>query len=173
MNKKIFNKIKVLSHFIWLVLLIFIVSFVTYFYDNNKKTQSKILKETFNNIYLQKTFAKITSELEPRFITIDYKVKQGDTYESIINEINIPKKEKALFLKTIKKNKNLKILKLNQSIFFKIDRKNIPRIIEFKIEISKKKEIFFSRKRIEDNFIYKIVQKNLDKIISYKEGIIK
>tara|TARA_B100000686_G_scaffold348309_1_gene439040 strand:+ start:89 stop:1384 length:1296 start_codon:yes stop_codon:yes gene_type:complete len=172
MNKKIFNKIKVLSHFIWLVLLIFIVSFVTYFYDNNKKTQSKILKETFNNIYLQKTFAKITSELEPRFITIDYKVKQGDTYESIINEINIPKKEKALFLKTIKKNKNLKILKLNQSIFFKIDRKNIPRIIEFKIEISKKKEIFFSRKRIEDNFIYKIVQKNLDKIISYKEGII-
>ena len=172
MNKKIFNKIKVLSHFIWLVLLIFIVSFVTYFYDNNKKTQSKILKETFNNIYLQKTFAKITSELEPRFITIDYKVKQGDTYESIINEINIPKKEKTLFLKTIKKNKNLKILKLNQSIFFKIDRKNIPRIIEFKIEISKKKEIFFSRKRIEDNFIYKIVQKNLDKIISYKEGII-
>ena len=172
MNKKIFNKIKVLSHFIWLVLLIFIVSFVTYFYDNNKKTQSKILKETFNNIYLQKTFTKITSELEPRFITIDYKVKQGDTYESIINEINIPKKEKTLFLKTIKKNKNLKILKLNQSIFFKIDRKNIPRIIDFKIEISKKKEIFFSRKKIEDNFIYKIVQKNLDKIISYKEGII-
>ncbi len=127
MNKKIYNKIKVLSHFIWLILLIVIVSSVTYFYDNNKKNQSRLLKKTFSNIYLQKTLVKIASELKPRFLKINYKVKERDTYESIINKINIPKKEKKLFLETVKKNKNLKILKLNQTIFFKIDKRNFQK----------------------------------------------
>ena len=168
--KKINRKIKPFSHFIWLILLILIVSFVTYFFDNNKKKQSEIFKKTLDNIYLQKTFTKITSELESRFITIDYKVKQGDTYENIINGISISKAEKKLFLKTVTKNNNLKILKLNQNLYFKIDKRNTPRILEFKIEVSKKKEILFTRSIDEKIFISKIIEKNLDKVITYKEG---
>ena len=142
---KIRKKIRPLSHFVWLIILVLIVSFVTYFYDNNKKSQTQLLKNSFDNIYLQKTFAKITSELEPRFININYKVKQGDTYESIISEINISKNEKKLFIKTVTKNKDLKILRLNQNIFFKIDKRNDPKILEFKVEVSKKKELYFTR----------------------------
>ena len=168
--KKINRKIKPFSHFIWLILLILIVGFVTYFFDNNKKKQSEIFKKTLDNIYLQKTFTKITSGLESRFITIDYKVKQGDTYENIINGINISKAEKKLFLKTVTKNNNLKILKLNQNLYFKIDKRNTPRILEFKIEVSKKKEILFTRNIDEKIFISKIIEKNLDKVITYKEG---
>ena len=168
--KKINRKIKPFSHFIWLILLILIVSFATYFFDNNKKKQSEIFKKTLDNIYLQKTFTKITSELESRFITIDYKVKQGDTYENIINGINISKAEKKLFLKTVTRNNNLKILKLNQNLYFKIDKRNTPRILEFKIEVSKKKEILFTRNIDEKIFISKIIEKNLDKVITYKEG---
>ena len=168
--KKINRKIKPFSHFIWLILLILIVSFVTYFFDNNKKKQSEIFKKTLDNIYLQKTFTKITSGLESRFITIDYKVKQGDTYENIINGISISKAEKKLFLKTVTKNNNLKILKLNQNLYFKIDKRNTPRILEFKIEVSKKKEILFTRSIDEKIFISKIIEKNLDKVITYKEG---
>ena len=168
--KKINRKIKPFSHFIWLILLILIVSFVTYFFDNNKKKQSEIFKKTLDNIYLQKTFTKITSGLESRFITIDYKVKQGDTYENIINGISISKAEKKLFLKTVTKNNNLKILKLNQNLNFKIDKRNTPRILEFKIEVSKKKEILFTRSSDEKIFISKIIEKNLDKVITYKEG---
>ena len=41
------KKIKSLSHFIWLILLIIITSFVTYFYEANKKTQYKNLKISF------------------------------------------------------------------------------------------------------------------------------
>ena len=167
---KINRKIKPFSHFIWLILLILIVSFVTYFFDNNKKKQSEIFKKTLDNIYLQKTFTKITSGLESRFITIDYKVKQGDTYENIINGISISKAEKKLFLKTVTKNNNLKILKLNQNLYFKIDKRNTPRILEFKIEVSKKKEILFTRIIDEKIFISKIIEKNLDKVITYKEG---
>ena len=168
--KKINRKIKPFSHFIWLILLILIVSFVTYFFDNNKKKQSEIFKKTLDNIYLQKAFTKITSGLESRFIIIDYKIKQGDTYENIINEISISKVEKKLFLKTVTKNNNLKILKLNQNLYFKIDKRNTPRILEFKIEVSKKKEILFTRIIDEKIFISKIIEKNLDKVITYKEG---
>ncbi len=168
---KNFNrKIKAFTHFIWLILLILIVSFVTYFYDSNKKKQSDVFKKSLNNIYLQKTLAKITSELEPRFKNIDYKIKQGDTFESIINSIIISKSEKELFLKTVTNNKNLKVIRLNQNIFFKIDKRNKPKILEFKIEISKKKEILFSRSVDGKTFISNVIEKNLDKIIAYKEG---
>ena len=168
--KKINRKIKPFSHFIWLILLILIVSFATYFFDNNKKKQSEIFKKTLDNIYLQKTFTKITSGLESRFINIDYKAKQGDTYENIINGISISKAEKKLFLKTVTKNNNLKILKLNQNLYFKIDKRNTPTILEFKIEVNKKKEILFTRSIDEKIFISKIIEKNLDKVITYKEG---
>ena len=170
---KISRKIKPLSHFIWLVFLILIVSFVTYFYDYNKKEQSQVLKKTFNNIYLQKTFSSITSELEPRFLNINYKVKEGDTYESIINGINIPQKEKKLFLKAVTKNKNLKILRLNQNIYFKIDKRSSPKILEFKIEVSKKKEILFLKNIDNKSFTSKKIEKNLNKVIAFKEGVIR
>ena len=50
--KKLSRKIKPLSHFMWLIILILIAGSVTYFYDINKKEQSQILRKTFNNIYL-------------------------------------------------------------------------------------------------------------------------
>ena len=166
------RKIKSLSHFIWLILLIIITSLVTYFYELNRDTQYKNIKKTLNNIYFQKTFAKITSELENRYTEFQYIVKEGDNYESIINKIEITKKEKKLFLETVKKNKKIKILRPNQKIYFKIDRKNIPKIENFIIEISKKEEVKYTRDYEKNIFNSKILEKELTKIISYKESII-
>ena len=166
------RKIKSLSHFIWLILLIIITSLVTYFYELNKDTQYKNIKKTLNNIYFQKTFAKITSELENRYTEFQYIVKEGDNYESIINKIEITKKEKKLFLETVKKNKKIKILRPNQKIYFKIDRKNIPKIEKFIIEISKKKEVKYIRDYEKNIFNSKILEKELTKVIAYKESII-
>ena len=91
MLTKLKRKIKSFSHFIWLILLILTVSFVSYFYELNKKSQYKNLKKTLNNVYLQKSFAKLTSSLENRYSEIIYIVKEGDNYESIINTIEISK----------------------------------------------------------------------------------
>ena len=173
MIPKFKKKIKSLSHFIWLILLIIITSFVTYFYETNKVSQYKNLKKTLNNIYLKKTFAKITSQLEHRYSEFQYEVKEGDNYENIINSLAISKKEKKIFLQTVKKNKNIKILRLNQKIYFKIDKKNYPRIEEFRIEINKKKEIIYLRDFEKNTFNSQIVEKNLTKAIVYKESIIK
>ena len=145
MKNRILDKLREFTHFIWLILLIFIAVFVTYFYDTNKKNQIYYLKKSFNNIYLKKITNSLTSELNPRYITIDYIIQKGDTYENILESINIPNTEKKIILNNIKTIKEIKSLKLNQKILFKIDRKDEVRVVEFKIEIDKKKDVIFKR----------------------------
>ncbi len=171
-KNKIYKKIRDYSYFIWLILLISVATITTNFYDSNKKNQTNFLKKSLSNTYLIKSIKKITSELKPRYIELDYVVKQGDTYENIINNIKISKKEKKLFLETISKKKKLKVLRLNQKISFKIDRKIKTKIIEFKIEIDNKNEIYFVRNKVESSFTSKTIEKNLQKVIAYKEAII-
>ena len=172
MLTKFKRKIKSLSHILWLILLIIIIVFVTNVQQIHKNTQYESLNKTLNNIYFQKTFEKITSELEDRYTEFEYIVKEGDNYESIIYGIKIPQNEKKLFLETVKKNKKIKILRPNQKIFFKIDKKNNPNIKEFVIEINKKKEIYYSRDYEKNIFNSKILEKNFTKVIAYKESII-
>ncbi len=172
MFNKLKKKTKSFSHFIWIILLITISIFVTYLYDNNKKLQNEYLKKTLQNLYLQKVFTKITSKLENRYSEFQYIIKDGDSYESIIYGVKIPLNEKKLFLETVKKNKKIKILRPNQKIFFKIDKKNNPKLEKFIIEINKKEEIYYVRDYKKNTFNSKILEKELTKVISYKESII-
>ena len=173
MNKHIiYKKINDFIHFIWLIILILISTTTTYFYNINKKSQIEFFNKSLKNIYLHKFIKNITSELKPRYINTIHVVKQGDTYESIINNLKISEKEKKLFLKTVAKKKKLKVLKLNQKISFKIDRRGNEKILEFKIEIDNKNEIFFSRSQNNKIFNSTTIEKNLDKTITYKETVI-
>ena len=172
MLPKFKKKIKSLTHFVWLILLIIIAIFVTNFQQTSKNLQYKSLKKTLNNVYLQKTFEKVTSELKDRYTELEYIVKEGDNYESIIYGLEIPQNEKKIFLETVKKNKKIKILRPNQKIFFKIDKKNNPKIEKFIIEINKKKEIYYVRDYEKNIFNSKILEKELTKVIAYKESII-
>ncbi len=172
MITKFKRKIKSLSHILWLILLIIIIIIVTNFQQKNKNSQYGSLKKTLKNIYFQKTFSKITSELENRYIEFEYIVKEGDNYESIIYGIKIPENEKKLFLETVKKNKKIKILRPNQKIVFKIDKKYNPKIENFIIEISKKEQINYIRDYEKNIFNSKILKKELTKVIAYKESII-
>ena len=173
MKTKILDKLQQFAYFIWLVLLIFIALFVTYFYDTNKKKQIYLLQKSFHNIYLKKTIETITSELTPRYIEINYEVQKGDSYQNILDSIELPSSEKEKFLKTVKKQKEIKLLKQNQQVYFKIDRKNDIKIIEFRIEISKKKDIVFLRDVSLNKFSSKVIEKNLTRILKFKEGIIE
>ena len=174
MNKKIiFKIINKYSYFFWLIILIFLTVFITYFHNLNKKSQINYLNKSLKNTYLSNSIKKLTSELKPRYINIEYNVKQGDTYESIINNISIPQIEKKIFLNTVTKNKNINILKLNQKIFFKIDKKNKVKIVKFIIEIDKKKNILFEKSNDDKTYIAKIIEKNLIRTVTFREGIIK
>ena len=170
MLKKIKQKAKTHSHFIFLVFLIIATISVTYFYNNNKNSQNQSFKKTLSNVYLQKTFAKITSELQERYNEIEYTVEEGDNFESIINKIKLSKKEKKIFLETVKKNKEIRILKPSQKIYFKIDKKDILKIAEFRIQINKKKDIQFVKDFNSNKFNSYILEKKLEKVITYKES---
>ena len=171
-KRKILNKLKDYTYFLWLIFLILLTIFVTYFYDLNKKNQISYLNKSLSNIYLKNSIKKISSNLKPRYISLSYRVNEGDTYEKIINSFNLPEVEKRLFLKSVVKNKNIKILKLNQNIYLKIDKKDNPKIISFTIEVDKKKNILFQRSETNKEFIAKVIEKNLKKEVTYKEGSI-
>jgi len=173
MKTKIIEKLQEYAYFIWLILLIFIAVFVTYFYDTNKKNQIYHLQKSFDNVYLKKSFNALTSKLKPRYIEIDYIVQNGDNFESILDKIDLPISEKENFLITLKKQKKIKSLKKNQRIYFKIDRKEKVRIVKFKIEIDKKKDLEFLRFDNLKKFSTKIIEKNLSRVLIFKEGIIK
>ena len=171
-KSKKFKIIKPYSHFIWLILMISISFLVINFYDQNKKKQIEYLKKSLDNLYIHKSIKKITSNLKPRYENIDYITKSGDTYESIINKLNIGQKEKKLFIKSVAKNKSLKILRTGQKIYFKVDKMGNSKILEFKIETGKKNEMIFLRNLNKDSFTSKLIEKNFTKEIAYKESII-
>jgi len=173
MKNKILIKLQEFAYFIWLILLIFIAVFVTYFYDTNKKNQIFFLQKSFDNIYLKKSINSLTSHLKPRYIEINYEVQKGDNFENIIENIDLPPSEKEKFLNTVKRQKEVKSLKQNQKIYFKIDRKNNIKLIKFKIGINKKKDVIFLRDSNQNKFLSKIIEKNLTKLLIFKEGIIE
>ena len=173
MKTKIIEKLQEYAYFIWLILLIFIAVFVTYFYDTNKKNQIYLLEKSFDNVYLKKSINSLTSKLKPRYTEIDYIVQNGDNFENILDKIDLPISEKENFLGTVKKQKIVKSLKKNQRIYFKIDRKKNVRIINFKIEIDKKKDLEFLRLSNLEKFSKNIIEKNLTRVLIFKEGIIQ
>ncbi len=89
-----------------------------------------------------------------------------------MNRLDIDKEEKAILLKAILKEKELKILKINQKFTFKFDNLQKQKVKEFTIEIDKKNEIIFNKSNVENIFASKKIEKNYSKNLVYKETII-
>ena len=166
LDKLILNHIHILA----LVLLILISIFSTNYYSSYKKNQIAALENIIENIYLKKTTDLFINSLKPRFETINYIIETGDTFEKILNEINVPKNEKIKILKKISKFKFVNKLYKNQKISFKVDRKNPIKILGFSVQTSKTKTINFYRNTAIDDFEYKEIEKNLKQIIVFKEA---
>ena len=141
-------------------------------YSSNKIEQNEKIKSIFENIYLKKTLIEISKNLKPRYTFLEYNSKAGDTYETIVNKLNINKTEKKNLLSSILKEDDLKILRINQKFEFKFDNLNSRKIIEFKIETDNKNQILFTKSNNEEKFKSKKIQKNFTKRLVYKETII-
>ncbi len=166
------NNLKEYSIFFWLCLIALIGIFISIIYSNIKNEQSQVIKSSLENIYFKKTFEEITSNLKPRYTEVTFFSKSGDTYESIINKLNINKKEKEELLNSILKEKSLKILRINQKFIFKFDHLQKNKIVAFKIETDKKNEIVFKKSKTNSEFVSKKIKKNFKKELVYKETII-
>ncbi len=171
MNKiKLVKQIRNHIHLIGLIILLSASILAVNFYSTYKNNQIESIQKTLENIYLKKTAYSIIENLEPRYKTIDFKIENGDTFEKILNELDVPKNEKKKVLKKVSKFKFINNLYKNQKISFKVDRQNPVRILEFSVERSKTKTIKFTHNTKIDNFEYTEIEKNLTKIITHKEA---
>ena len=168
-----FNLIKDYSIFFWLILVAVIGVVLSATYSKNIEEQNLQIKGTLDNIYLKKTIKEITKNLEPRYTLINYISKTGDTYESILNQLDVKESEKKEILNTISKEKSLKILGINKKFSFKFDNLPDKKVKEFTIETDIKNEIlFFRSKKKKNEFKTKKINKNLRKKLVYKETVI-
>ena len=166
------NFFKEYSILFWIVFItvISVISFSIYSSDQIEKKQK--FQSTLNNIYLKKSVKELTTNLKPRYISVNYISKAGDTHESIINRLKINKEEKRKLLKLILEEKSLKILKINQKYTFKFDNLSNEKIIEFRIETDKKNEVLFKKLTNQNKFKSKKIKKNFEKSLVYKENLI-
>ena len=167
-----YQKYKEFSVFYWIVLVTILGILSIFIYKSTKIEQTKQVRSSLNNIYFQKTIKELVQSLQPRYTNKVYTSKAGDTYQSIINNLKIDKKEKELLLNTILKEKSLKILRINQKFSFKFDNLSSQKIIEFKIETDKKNEVLFKKSAKQNIFISKKIKKNFTKNLVYKETVI-
>ena len=152
-------------------MIIICISLSNYF-TNFKKKQNFEFQKLLENTYLNKTSLSIIENLDPRYEDIIVYVKRGDSFQKILNSIEIENNEKKKILKEVLKRKNIANLLEGQKIIFKIDKRRSERIIGLLIEVSKTKSITYSLDKNTNKFQYKEIQKSLKRFISYKESVI-
>ena len=171
MLKTFTHKIKKNFGIFSLVLLIIITALSTTFFNHKKNIKNQNFENFVDNIYLKKTLNYLINNLEPKYKKISHKVKSGETFDKILDDYSIDKKEIILIKKNLLEKFNINNLNTKQSIEFKIDQTN-NKIKEFVFQISNTEKIYLKRNINDDNFDQEVLSVKLDKKILYKENII-
>ena len=162
-----FKNIKILG----LLFLIFFTIAVALYVGHQKNQSAKKYNNFLNNIYLKKTLNEIINNLEPRYKKYKHKIKSGETFDKILNQYLIDKKEIKDIKESLIKKVNINKLNTNQKIQIIVDQTN-NKIKEFTFQISNKERIYLSRDNEDAKFNQKILTIKLDKKIIFKENTI-
>ena len=171
MFNKLKIKIKKNTEIFALSLLVLITIFSTTYYNYNKIKIYNNYKNTINNVYFKKTLDHIFNNLEPKYKKINHKILEGETFDKILENYLLSKKEISQIKVQLSKKVNLNKLNKNHKIIFTIDQSN-NLIKEFIFQISNTEKVFLSRDMGTDEFNSKILVTKLNKSIVYKENII-
>ncbi|WP_440677356.1 peptidoglycan DD-metalloendopeptidase family protein [Candidatus Pelagibacter sp. HIMB1587] len=171
MFKNLFSKIKKNIEISGLVLLIILTAISTSYFISTKKENLEIYDNFIDNIYFKKTLTHIVENLEPKYKKIKHKIKSGETFDEILENYLIQKKEILEIKSALKKKVNLNKLNTKQIIEFSLD-KTSNQINEFTLQISNKQKIFLVRDNTKNTFNDKIISIKLEKKIVYKENLI-
>ena len=171
MFNKLKSKIKKHTEIVALASLILITIVSTSYYNQSKKKIYKNYKNTINNVYLKKTITHFFNSLEPKFKKVIHTVNVGETFNSILEDYSIDKKEINEIKKTLTKEIDLNKLKKGQKIIFTIDQSN-NFIKDFILQTSNVKKIYLTRDTSDKGFSQKILVTKLNKNIIYKEDAI-
>ncbi|WP_440675443.1 peptidoglycan DD-metalloendopeptidase family protein [Candidatus Pelagibacter sp. HIMB1593] len=171
MFRNLFSKIKKNIEIFALVLLIILTVISTSYFNSTKNEGLKIYNNFIDNIYFKKTLTHIVENLEPKYKKIKHKIRSGETFDKILENYQIQKKEILEIKNALKKKVNLNKLNTKQIIEFSLD-KTTNQINEFTFQISNKQKIFLVRDNSKNTFNDEIISIKLDKKIIYKENLI-
>ena len=171
MLKNIKNKIKRNFEIFFLIFLIFITSISTSYFNFKKNNDDETYNNFIDNIYLKKTLSHIVENLEPKYKKIKHKIKSGETFDEILQNYLVEKKEITKIKQSLQKKINLNKLNTKQTIQFSLDKTN-NKINEFSIQVSNTQKINLIRNIETDNFNDEIILIKLNKKIIYGENII-
>ena len=149
--------------------LIFTVIFTTYHNYTQKKIKNNF-NEILDNIYFKKTTTHFLNKLEPKFKKIRHQIKEGETFDNILDQYLVDKKEIQNLKNKLSEKINLNRLNTNQRIYITIDQSD-NKIKNFIFQISNKERILLSKNE-KDDFNQEIILTKLDKKIIYQENII-
>ena len=121
LKNRMYEKFKQFRSFIVLVLLMFFTGIIINLHEQFRSEQIKSIKNILQNTYLQKTLISVSSSLKPRFEKLNHKVSAGETFQGILNKINLNEEEEKKILNFITKNKLKFKIYENQKIIFEID----------------------------------------------------
>ena len=134
-----YKKLLEFKSFIGLIFLVTLAVLIISSYEKFRYEQSKNLENILQNVYLNKTLKSISSSLNPRFEKVEHRVQAGESFESVLNQINLDKKERKKILDFIINNKIKLKLYENQKLSFQIDNFERKKIQNINIPINKKK----------------------------------
>ena len=154
-----------------LISLIIVTAISTSFYNYKKKINYNTYNDIIENVFLKKTLNHIIKNLEPKYKKIKHKIKAGETFDKILKDYSIEKKEIDKIKNSLKNKVDINKLSTKQNIQFSLDKTN-NKITEFIYQISNTQKIYLKRNFEEDDFKESMVTIKLDKEIIYKENII-
>ena len=171
MQKKLSLKYLKNFKFLGLIFLTIFLVFIATFLNYQKNKSNEQYNNFINNVYLKKTLNEIINNLEPKYKKYNHKIQSGETFDGILENYKINKKEINKLKQSLLKKININNLNTNQKIYFIVDKtKNT--ITEFYFQISNTEKIYLTRKNQNKDFSQKILTIKLNKKIIYEENII-
>ena len=164
------NLKKNLKIFVLFSLIISATFFISYF-NYKKKIDNKTYISFIDNIYFKKTLKSVINNLEPKFKRVKHKIQSGETFDKVLNNYYVDKKEIIKIKNSLSKSVNLNKLNTKQIIQFTLD-KTTNKIVNFSYQISNVEKIILERNKENDTFNEKILSIKLNKEIVYTENII-
>ena len=138
-----------------LVLLIFITAIFTTYYNIQQQKIKNNYNGLINNIYFKKTTNHFLDKLEPKFKKIRHQITVGETFDSILNQYFVDKKEIQILKKKLSQKININKLDTNQKIYLTIDQTD-NEIKDFIFQISNKEKIYLTKNE-DNNFNQEII----------------
>ena len=156
-----------------LIFLLIITIFITQIYNFNTKKIQKDYIDILRNSYFKKSVNYLFSNLKPKFVNIEHKIKSGDSIVNILNDLSVNEKEVQKISKIVNDN-NAQNLIQNQTLKLTLENTlNLKEVSSMLIPISKSRKLEIYKDVENNTFFEREIITNLQKKIILKEGVIK